>query len=411
MVMLKMKKIIKLVIVLFLIFILLQLFVLILKKEHNVVYEIKNSKKVFKIEERLFNNNYYIKINKDDYVFSFKVSNNYFKKKKIIREIEFYEIDDVLCIYPVLDKDNLGIYCSNKKIAYTYSYNNDNLDGFVDDLKDKGYVLNYHDNNEFNKIRLGKTVVYEDNLVDDTYIYVWKYDGFYTISKEGLEELKVFDNDTYVNDLGILVNNYYVIPNYDQRLEVDTFYVFNLINNKKKMIKSKNKISKDSYINGIVDDKIYIFDVDNLLQYEINPKKKKIKEVGNKKNEGLFYDGKWHNISVYDLRDEQIKFSTSYDYLEDIVDVTSLKYISKNDELYYYLDFDDNFFVYDSISDVKTLLFNVSSLSYVTNVLDDIYFIKENTLYLYNKSVGIKAIFVYEELRFNTKNRVAIYKR
>lgn len=409
--MLKMKKIIKLVIVLFLIFILLQLFVLILKKEHNVVYEIKNSKKVFKIEERLFNNNYYIKINKDDYVFSFKVSNNYFKKKKIIREIEFYEIDDVLCIYPVLDKDNLGIYCSNKKIAYTYSYNNDNLDGFVDDLKDKGYVLNYHDNNEFNKIRLGKTVVYEDNLVDDTYIYVWKYDGFYTISKEGLEELKVFDNDTYVNDLGILVNNYYVIPNYDQRLEVDTFYVFNLINNKKKMIKSKNKISKDSYINGIVDDKIYIFDVDNLLQYEINPKKKKIKEVGNKKNEGLFYDGKWHNISVYDLRDEQIKFSTSYDYLEDIVDVTSLKYISKNDELYYYLDFDDNFFVYDSISDVKTLLFNVSSLSYVTNVLDDIYFIKENTLYLYNKSVGIKAIFVYEELRFNTKNRVAIYKR
>ena len=101
---------------------------------------------------------------------------------------------------------------------------------------------------------------------------------------------------------------------------------------------------------------------------------------------------------------------SNYDYLNDIVDVTSLKYLSKNDYLYYYLDFDDNFYVYDSINDVKILLFKEEGLTYITNVFDDIYFVKENMLYRYTINSGIKSIFKYDELVFNYKNRVAIYK-
>ena len=46
-------------------------------------------------------------------------------------------------------------------------------------------------------------------------------------------------------------------------------------NDKKKTIKLKNKISTDSYINGVVDKKIYLTDKDNLIQYKIDPKKRK----------------------------------------------------------------------------------------------------------------------------------------
>ena len=121
-------------------------------------------------------------------------------------------------------------------------------------------------------------------------------------------KINIFEKDTYVNDLGILVDNYYIIPNYDQKLEFDTIFIFNIKNNRKKTMKLKYKISKDSYINGVVDNKVYIFDKDNLFQYEINPKKGKIREVGNKKDECLYYDGTWHKISAYDLRDEDIIF-------------------------------------------------------------------------------------------------------
>ena len=76
------------------------------------------------------------------------------------------------------------------------------------------------------------------------------------------------------------------MPNYDQKYEYNSFYIINMTNNKIQniILKKKKVISSDYYINGVVNDKIYIFDSDKLKQYVINPKKGKIEETVNSDN-------------------------------------------------------------------------------------------------------------------------------
>ena len=406
-----MKKIVKLVIKICLIFFALYLFMFIFKTKHNVNYEIKLDDKVFNVSEKLSRGNYYIKVSYDDYNYSFKVDNSYYKSKKIVDGIYTYSFDDYLCIFPLLEKDNIDIMCSDKDNTYSYVYLEDRLDDFVKILEEKGYELDSWNDNNSKEKKLGSTLVYQDNIPLNTYIYIWKYNGFYSVSNKKLEQLNIFDSDTYVNDLGILVDKYYMIPDYNEKYEFDKLFVYNIANNKVKTIKLKKNISFDSYINGVVDGKVYLFDKDSLVQYEINPKKKKIKEVGNKKDGALFFDKEWLNLSVYDFRDNKLIFEDDYSYLEDVIDVTSLSYIFKSDNYYYYLDSSNDFYVYDSVMDVKMKLFNYEDIAYITSVDDDIYFVKDNVLYLYNNSSGISKILVYDELKFNTINRISIYKK
>lgn len=404
-----MKKIAKMIIKICLIFVLLYVFIFIFKNKHDIRYDIKSNDIDFIVNEKFVSNNYYIKISSGDYNFSFKVDNSYSKRKKIVDEIYSYELNDYLCIFPILDNDNIDIMCSNKDNTYSYVYLKDELGDFVNILKDKGYNLSSWDNNVKEK-RFGSTLVYQDNIPLDTYIYVWKYNGFYTISSKRLEQLDILNNDLYVNDLGALVDKYYVIPDYNSKYEFDKFYVYNITNNKRKVLKLKESISFDSYINGVKDGKLYLFDKDNLVQYEVNPKKKKIKEIGNKQDGALYYDKEWINLSVYDFRDNELLFKDDYSYLNDIVDVTSLDYVYNNLNYYYYF-VDNDFYVYDSVMDVKTLLFSYDDISYIFNVFDDVYLVRDNVLYLYNISSGISKILVYDELRFNTINRISIYKK
>lgn len=405
-----MKKQIKLVLEIFILFIALQTIIFVFKKEHTVKYDITNNKEKFAITEKYLNNKYYIKISNGKHNFSYIVDNHYFKDKKIVDDILFTKEDDNLCIFPLLKKDTLNITCSDKKNTYSYTSKEDEGSKLVKTLKDKKYKLNSWYDTDKNTKDLGKIKIYQDNLIDNTYLYIWKYNGFYSINNKDLNKIDIFKNDTYVNDLGIVINKYYMIPDYDSKYQFNKIYVYNMKNNKKKVIKSKYDISTDSYINGIVNNKLYLFDKDNLIQYEINPKKRKIKVVGNRDKGGLTYNGKFENISIYDLKDRDIKFFTEDNYLKEVEDVTTLKYIHKNDNIYYYLDSNNNLYRYDTITKVKVLLFNEKDISFITGIKDDIYFVKDNTLYVYNLNDGIKKILVYEELSFNIKNRIGIYK-
>ena len=181
-----------------------------------------------------------------------------------------------------------------------------------------------------------------------------------------------------------------------------------MTNNKKKEIKLKKKISKDSYINGVLDNKIYIFDKDSLKQYQINPKKKKVKEVGNKEDGIIYYNLKEKRINVYEARDKNMTFKTTGNYIEKLENVTSLKHIVKDKDTYYYQTKDNNLYYYNTNSKVKVLILN-KKISDLKLVNDTLYFISDSNLYSYNFSKGLKKLVVYSELSFNPKNRIAIY--
>ena len=71
---------------------------------------------------------------------------------------------------------------------------------------------------------MGNVISYYENINKDTYIYVWKYNGFYTFNNKKQQMLDIFKNDTYVNNLGVKVGKYYVLPDYDEKYKFSKFY-------------------------------------------------------------------------------------------------------------------------------------------------------------------------------------------
>jgi len=404
-----MKKTIKRIIIIFSVILIIQLIMLVFKTQHEIQYEIKNNKETFKITETYKNKAYHFKINMNKKNFTFYTNHNYHKKEKVLKEIEYYQKDNLICIYPVIE--NTNIICSENNTLLSYNIIQNKTKEFVQELKKKGYQHPSWNEKEQNYTTLEQIEVDTNAINENTNIYIWKYNGFYSVGKE-LETLNTFEKDTYLNNLGIKVGNYYVVADYDQKYDFNKFYIYNMKNNKKKELKLKQEISKDSYILGVVEEKLYIFDKDELKEYEINPKKRKIKEVGNKKDGGLFYDGKeFKKVSIYEFnKDEPKYFQTDTSYLQKVVDKTTLNYINKNNDIFYYYDKDNKFWLQDSITNQKILLFN-QKVSDIQMLENDIYYIVENKIYEYKENEKAKEIIKYEELNFNSKNRFTVYKK
>lgn len=405
-----MKKVIKLVLGLLLLFLISELIIFIFKNEHNITYELKDNKEVYKINEVYKDKKYYFKITSKKNTYSLEIDNDYNKRKEIITKIYSYKIKDLSCIYPAFkDKSSKSnIICSQNNKTYSYTYLQNDLQSFVKKLKKEGYKSSSW-NKTSNKQKVIDTLkAYPNNIKENTYIFIYKYNGFFSINKDSLEKINLFKNDTYINHLGTRVDKYYVIPDYDQKYDYDKLYRIDMTNNKIKEIKLKKEISKDSYINGVIDNEIYLFDKDELIQYTINPKKKKVKEVGNKEDDVLYYNLGFKKISAYNFRDKEIKFKTMDNYIKKLEKRTSINYIEKSNDSYYYQTKDNNVYYYNNHSKTKVLLFNME-ISDFKLVKDTIYFISNNSMYSYDFINGLDKLVTYEELSFNSHNRIAIY--
>ncbi len=396
-----MKKVVKRIILLFIVILLLQLISYIFKKEHDINYELNYKDQNYKIHEIYKDNRYNFEINIDNNYFVLDTQNLYHKKKKVIDKIYYYDTEDIKCIYTPLE--NTNIICLENSKLKSYYESSKHIKSFVKDLKQLGYTNPSWDIKDSKIKTIDQVEVYQDNISDNTYIYLYKYNGFFKITNKYLSKINTFKNDTYLNTLGVQIDKYYVIPNYDDKHDFKEIYVYNMKNDKKKTIKLKNKISTDSYINGVVDKKIYLTDKDNLIQYKIDPKKRKVEEVGNINDGGLTYqNNEFKSINMYEFRKTQIKYEQNY---TDII--SNYQYINKVNNNYYYLN-NNTFYKYNSTFGVTQVLFKSEAENIVMNN-EDIYFIKDNKLYLYDGY--LKEILKYDELSFNSDNRYAVYKK
>lgn len=402
-----MKKIIKKIVILIIVILLLQLILYIFKTKHNINYVIVNNNEKIKVNEIFSNNNYLLNINYDDKKFVFSYENKFYKSKKIIKNIEIYNKKDLTCIYPILkNNQEFNIICSKDDVTYHYNYFKEDLIEFVNILKDKGYY-NSSWEDDGKKVNMGNLIVYPNNINKNTYIYIWKYNGFYSISSLNQETLDILKNDTYVNDLGVRVGKYYILPNYDEKYTFSNFYILNMTNNKVKTLKLDKKITNDYYNNGVVDNNLYLFDLDNLIQYKINPRKNKILEIGNKNKKGLYYDGNnFIKKNIYDFKEEKLIFKEKNN---DIPFSYDSVFSNKNN--YYYIDNDNNFIYYNDFSKNKMILFNIKNIKSVKLINENIYFISEDFLFTFNIKSGIKKIVKYSELYFNSTNRYDVYEK
>lgn len=406
-----MKKIISLVILLFGVLMIYQFTVIHFKTSHALNYAIKVSDDVaFDISEEFRDNKYYLDIKYDNFQFIYKTDNSFNKSKNIVESIEYLINNNMVCIYPVYKNGvSSTIKCSDTSDIYSYDAVSDNnaAVNFRSSLIDKGYTA--LENKNVSLTSVDNLDVYYDNI--DEYITVWNYQGFYTFHDKTYFNQNILSFDRYENTLTSIVDKYYISPIYiDNKLfEISGFYIFNLETNKKTTISLTTNLSNQTYINGIVNNKLYIFDKNNRIQLEINPKSNTSRIVGSIDLNCQYYNVGFETRNIYDFINNKITFN--YEDYSNINSIYNYDNIYSNDASYFIYTGNTMYQVFKDNLNIKIKLFTLDDIKEVKVIDDNIYFIKKDTLYKYNDIDGISPLIVDSELQYNYSNIIGIYKK
>jgi len=370
----------------------------------SISYKIKVDDNKIKVKEIVNKDNYYIEIKTDKNIYPIRIHNDIMKKRKIVKDIYLYKDKNIECILPIINDELLiDMMCYKDELLYDYHAlvgENYSLDKYVNSIKI--YNINNFKNKEINKKTIG-TVKYNIFNNFNNIVAITTYKGL--IINE--EEINIFKKDIYNNNLSVFIDKYYIIADYEKKYSFNNFYIVNLDNKKIAKLESKNDISYDSYIQGIVDDKIYLYDKDNENQYEINIKENKIKIVSSNNYIKYYNNKKWEKMNKtkankeiyfdYETLDNDF---TSYDYVEE---VDNYYYLYKKDGISYKLYRVDknNINIYKYIIDVPT-----TNIYFKDNYL---YYVYKDKLYYYSDSTGLKIILENSELEFNDTIKYYIY--
>lgn len=409
-----MKKTISILILLVILMLILEWSFTFLKKGHEVSYKVFVDERVFDITEiyqKENGNNYVIRIENGDSEFYYKVKNNYNKQKRIIEKIQYFSTGQDVCIYPILESgEGTYLQCYKDGILYTSnSYINQNfISEIITSLNTQGFDFNKND--EANTKKINNSTVYSNNLLENDVVTFWVYKGIDTISKDDLKTTLTLAFDKYDNSHGYLVDNYYIIPNYlsSKVLEFSSVTVIDLNNHKKEKLELNYTLSSDTYINGVVDGKLYYTDPSNLLQIEINLDNKKTRLIGSKDIGGQIYNGAWHNANIYDFVSKKVLFKDEDNSLEKYNYVEAIK---GNSSYYFYNNNGEVYQVTKNYLDKPILLFKKSGINNFNVIEDTIYFVSGNTLYYYNDNTGLISVLKNNDLQYNKNNRVSIYRK
>ena len=404
------KKTISFALIFLLLLMVYQYLVNMIKSNHNITYTVDNGE-LFYVDERYINDDYddyyLLKITtEDDKKFIFDLHNDFNKQKIIVKGIESFEQDGYYCIG--LKLAGYGNYsypeCYKNNVTYSYSSIQNQVDfkDYLDKVKDdkaekykveskkneeNGIVVNkdYLDSNEI-------LMVYNYKQVSLHYPTYSRYFSFSTI-------------DNYKNEFGGLVGNYYVVFKSTSLPTLKTIVKYDVIDGIKNEISLPIEMSKQVYINGVHDNKIYVFDKSNKRQFEINPYTDEINIVGTTEQEGINYvDGEKQSISVYDLEANEVKFTENKDAYSSI----DSDYMNVNEKYAVYAKNGYVYKVYKEFIDDPVFLFYEPEAKEFKSKGNNIYFIKDDTIYKYN-TYGIFALASKTELLYNYENMYDVY--
>ena len=403
------KKAISFSVVLLLLFLSFQFLINFLKNEHHVSYTIDKDE-IYKIEENYYKKNddfYVLKVTTaDNSEFLFDIDNSFNKQKEIVKDIIDYKDDNIECMLLVFkgnDKRSDPVCKQNNAIvSYNYAASNNDLNGFKEMITD--YDLDKYNNNS-NEREETDIIIYPDYIEEDEIIIVYSYKRVGFFSKENSKFLTFAATDNYKNILGSLVGKYYVIPYFTSNPTITKYIKYNVSTGTHDDINLTHKISKQTYINGVYNDKLYIFDRSELKQYALDPYREEITLVGDENTNGFAYiNGEEKEISVYDLNNETIIFSDatdSYEGLEYQDIYVNERYAITYNNGKFYKTYKDH--LEDSI-----LLFTEDDAKEIKVKNNSIYYVKDDSIYRYNKYGKVKLI-TRNELKYNYENVFDVY--
>lgn len=385
---------------------------------HEIEYQFRSNDKDYQIDERLFLREgkpvYRFQITYDGKTFLFENDKDYNKKKKLITSIRTFEKEGITCLAPVYQEvleDVHDIQCvfNHQQFTYTalknqYSF----LNEFETQLMSEGSILPSWLPQE-NGVALNGMTVYQKDILDDIYLGIWQYQGLQVVSKESQSYTVMLYEDSY-QEKGVLVGQYYVIPNYDSRSEFGSVLLADVVNFGYRELFLDSMVSKDCYFQGVVDDKAYLFDRTNIKQYEINPATKNIREVGNVELNAQYYDGeKWSDRNIYDFVNQKVLFGKDYSKVEALSKYQTTSIVETEDS-YYFSTQNSVYQLWKEDLDHPILLFSLPNIRELQVVDGTIFAISGTTLYSYHDAIGLKQLVINNEFQYNNQMYV-VYKK
>lgn len=381
-------------------------------KGHHINYQVKDEKQKITIDENYSKKNNY----RYDLIYEvngIKFYQTFLKNLKnrnyLVQKVRYVEDSKYKCIYPIYKEQSIKLdaICYDGKYYYPYQTikgNSLDIDNFINSIKE----YPFKDKNEENGIKKNNVTIFLDNLIKGHKLFLENYKGLYIIDDNGkLENITLFENDIYKKTIHGFTNQYYVVANYNNLYATNELLSVSLKDGKVKTLKKKDALSFDSYTQGVIENKLYIVDKSNKVQYKIDPKSEVIKKIGDENQKlSVFKEGKFIKKNYYQAIQEKVLFAPnaiSTNFKEKEYD--KVDYVKSKKLIYYYLyeKEDSEYHVYRNLKgqDIIVSLFSVSNLNDVYYVDDFVYFKKDENIYCYSDETGINKVLNYRELKFN----------
>ena len=394
----KIRKQIKLLVLLIFIILLIPFIRKIFIKEYNIIYEKNNFiiNEIYKYENK--EHKFEINIKNKEYEITYLLNEDFNKNNEIIKDIKLYQEKDINCILPIYTKNiENKLYCvkDNKQVSNYYLNKNKDYNNILKQVK-KYKIKKLESNNKTTKYKNLK--IYKNNLKEEDIFTIWDYKGINIIEKNKNKYVKILDYDLYDEIKTIIYDKYFVLFENSHVDGIENIYYYDFKKDKLKLYNPEIIISKDFYINGVVNNLIYVTDNKAKKEYTINLIKKEIEQIS-KANEYITYkDNKFISLTKSDYFMEKQIFSNNK---------TKDKSISKEDHIkenniYYYIE--DNKFIRKIEDRNSEILFELENIKDWKIINGKILLISEDILYIYDDNRGLVPIVQSNELNYNYEN-------
>lgn len=317
---------------------------------------------------------YTIKYNGLEYDF---ISNiNYVQEKRLIKNIEEHKNGEYICLTIKSEYIKTNPLCSLNERLIDFRLIPIELQKELAD-----YFINV---DELDEEYQNYTIYNKDNN-----LLIWNYKGFNYLNDKKINNIEVFTKDIYDIPIVAKVENYILLPDYEQEYNFNTFYIVSLEDKKAIKWQTKYEISFDSYILGTHEKSIYLVDRQNKIEYEIVPHKQKLRIVGTGNKTGTIYEnGEFKKISLNKLISSDYQFKDQKQY----------NFFIKDNKLY--LSY------FDSKNEILVSNKKITNLISYSN--DNAYYLVDDTLFKYNLKYGEIKLIKYSEWKNNNINKIII---
>ncbi len=360
-----MKKLKTFQLILIVIFILFLIF-LIKPKNYTQEYTINNVNITESFNKK--KKSYYFAFNYKNINLDMLYNSNYKNHRTFIKDINVIEDKDNFCLIPSGDTFDFIPICYDNKKSTHYTMVNAKLK----DQLDKKY---------FSQTK--KITTYQDIEIysNDYSYYIWNYNGFYYINSNQNTKIDIFKKELYTINLIGYTEDYLVIPDYDSDYTFHNFYT--LQKGKLKKHSLNRDIYFDSYYPGYEKNKLYIIDNKEECMYEFNAQNGNLEKIKTK----MLNKGNWEKANIKTLINQKKNFTYNTNINYTLIDNNIyLNYLNKKN---------------------KTIIAtNVKNIVKIDN--EDIFYLKEDSLYHFNPTKGEKLLLKYFEWNFNYENMIYI---